>query len=489
MTREGTKRISARSVPTVVAASTTAAALAGVLLMYSAADRAGAAPPGTPGTTSAELVHLNISRVPALHTEAFDGTYGTAGSPPLNGGEDTGDFSDPDGVLAHYKDGTHAVVTSNADAKHYAKVDAAGIEVRLRDADLITTPPAGSVGSLNTYAECTPPPYGPYALGYAHTDGQQIGILGHRVGVGTTELQVSGAELGEPDTLGVNTLRVTFTQHVVPADEVQTPGAYEAEAWFDVKVSGALRDPEGEVVYDGPIAGARLGEVHARCGPESPSPSPSPTDTGTESPSPSPSPTESDSPSPSPTDTGSPTPSPTETESPMPSPSPTDTEPPSPSPSPTGTESPTPSPSPTDTGSPTPHPSPSPSDSDSGTPAPPPTPSPTSSESESPTPTPTTTGGGTGGDTGGGTGGTDGGSNGGAGGGSGGGTDGGDDSGAYGSGGSHGGAYGSGGSHGGGGELADTGDQVALMGGAAAVLTAVGGVLFVRRRRAYLERG
>ncbi|WP_406348425.1 MSCRAMM family adhesin SdrC [Streptomyces sp. NBC_00144] len=431
-----------------MAASTTAAALAGVLLMYASADRAGAAPPGT---TSAGLIQLNISDVGPLDLSQFDGTYGTAGSPPLNGDEDTGDFSDPDGVRAYYQDGTHAVVTSNTDAKHYAKVDAAGIEVRLHGADFISTTPSGAIGSLNTYAECTPPPFGPYSLGYAHTDGQQIAVLGHRVDIGTTDLTVSGADLNEPDTLGDSTLRVTFTQHVVPADEIQTPGAYEAEAWFDVSVAGVLRDPAGVVVYDGPIAGARLGEVHARCHQESPSPSP----TDTESPSPSP----------SPTDTESPAPSPTDTESPTPSPSPTDSE--------------SPSPSPTDTGSPTPPPSPSPSDSES--PTPPPSPTATDGTSGG---TSGGTDGGTGGDTGGSDGGTSGGTDGGTNGGNTGGTTGGTNGGG---GDSDGGAYGDGGTgggrHGGGGELADTGDQIALVSGAAAILTAVGGVLFVRRRR------
>lgn len=448
MMREALKKPFARSVPTVVAASTTAAALAGVLLMYASADRAGAAPPGT---TSAGLIQLNISDVGPLDLSQFDGTYGTAGSPPLNGDEDTGDFSDPDGVRAYYQDGTHAVVTSNTDAKHYAKVDAAGIEVRLHGADFISTTPSGAIGSLNTYAECTPPPFGPYSLGYAHTDGQQIAVLGHRVDIGTTDLTVSGADLNEPDTLGDSTLRVTFTQHVVPADEIQTPGAYEAEAWFDVSVAGVLRDPAGVVVYDGPIAGARLGEVHARCHQESPSPSP----TDTESPSPSP----------SPTDTESPAPSPTDTESPTPSPSPTDSE--------------SPSPSPTDTGSPTPPPSPSPSDSES--PTPPPSPTATDGTSGG---TSGGTDGGTGGDTGGSDGGTSGGTDGGTNGGNTGGTTGGTNGGG---GDSDGGAYGDGGTgggrHGGGGELADTGDQIALVSGAAAILTAVGGVLFVRRRR------
>ncbi|MCX4549996.1 LPXTG cell wall anchor domain-containing protein [Streptomyces sp. NBC_01500] len=457
--------------PVVAAGTATAAALTGLLLVYPGAERAGAAV-APAGDTSAALIHLDISRVAALHASAFHGTYGTAGSPPLNGGEDTGDFSDPDGVLAYYQDGTHAVTTSITDAKHYAKVDAAGIVISLHGLDLISTNPSGAIGSLNTYAECTPPPFGPYALAYAHTDGQQIAVLGHRVDVGTTELPVTGAELNQPDTLGDSTLRVVFTHHVVPGGEIQTPGAYEAEAWFDVSVTGVLRDTSGAVVYDGPIAGARLGAVHARCNPESPSPSPSPS--ASESESPSPSPSESESPSPSPSESESPSPSPSPSESESPSPSPSESESPSPSPS----ESESPSPSPSESGSP----SPSPSASESESPAP----SPSESESPSPSGSVPSDDGGAYGDSGGSNGG---GSNGGS-------SGGGDNGGAYGdsgggsgaSGGDNGGAYGDNGGTGGGdagagGELADTGDSFTLMGGVAVVLSALGAVLFTRRRR------
>lgn len=50
---------------------------------------------------------------------------------------------------------------------------------------------------------------GPYAQAYVRSDANSIGVLGRRVPRGTTSLDVTGSELGRPDTIGRSTLTVT----------------------------------------------------------------------------------------------------------------------------------------------------------------------------------------------------------------------------------------------------------------------------------------
>jgi len=272
----------------------------------------------------AQLVRLDISSVPPLHATLFHGIYGTASSPTV-GGEDPGDFSDPDGVLNHVTiTGNKVTRTSNQTAKVYAQSQNSGMTVRIKSTDLIKLGgPAGSVSTLDTYAECTPPPVGPYALAYARTAADMITVVDRTVTAGTTRLAVTGAELGEPGTLGNSTLTVNLDFHEEPSGGGQTPGVSTARAWVDIRVTGVLNNTSGAQVYSGPIVDLRLGQVEAVCDdvPPSPSPSPSPT-----SPSPDPSPT------PSPT-SPSPVPSPTRTETPTP-PTPPVTSPYPPYPSP-----------------------------------------------------------------------------------------------------------------------------------------------------------
>ncbi len=304
----------------VLIAAATAAVVTTAAALLAPADPAAAA---GGQYSSAQLVRLDISNVPPLQAGLFHGVYGKASSPVVDAPDDDGDFSDPDGVLNHISvDGAVVTRSSNTTAKVYGQTLNSGMSLYFHSDPFIEVRPvAGSVSTLDTYAECTPPPVGPYALAYARTAGNQIMVAGHTVRVGTTTLDVTGAELNEPGTLGDSTLTVSYLPHEVPSTGGQTPGVYQAEAWIDITVTGVLNDRAGNQVYSGPIVDLRLGEVHASCLMET-------------SPSPSPSPSESKTPTPSPSETKTPTPSPSESVTPSPSPSESVT--PSPSPSPTG---------------------------------------------------------------------------------------------------------------------------------------------------------
>ncbi|MEU5382356.1 hypothetical protein [Kitasatospora cineracea] len=288
---------------TAVLAATGALAAAALL----PAARSASAAPGD--LASATLVQLTNQDVPAIGLSAYRGTYGTAHSTTVPD-TDTADFSsDPDGMLSRISIATRTTQTSTSPSKYFAQAQLTNLVVWFNSSELIHYRPVevGSVASLDSYAECVPPPVGPYALAYNHTDGDEVTVLGHRVGVGTTRLQITGADIGLPATIGPSTLDVTVDQHADPAAQSRQ---YTAEAWLDVSISGTFTNLRGEQLYTGPVTDARLGEVHVTCPNTSPSPSPSPT------PSPSPSPSPTTSPTPTPT----PTPSPTH---PSPSPSPT----------------------------------------------------------------------------------------------------------------------------------------------------------------------
>ncbi|ROR45587.1 hypothetical protein [Kitasatospora cineracea] len=296
---------------TAVLAATGALAAAALL----PAARSASAAPGD--LASATLVQLTNQDVPAIGLSAYRGAYGTARSTTVPD-TDTADFSsDPDGMLSRISIATRTTQTSTSPSKYFAQAQLTNLVVWFNSSELIHYRPveAGSVGSLDSYAECVPPPVGPYALAYNHTDGDEVTVLGHRVGVGTTRLQITGADIGLPATIGPSTLDVTVDQHADPAAQSRQ---YTAEAWLDVSISGTFTNLRGEQLYTGPVTDARLGEVHVTCPNTSPSPSPSPSPT----PSPSPSPTASPTPTPTPTPTSTPTPTPSPT---RPSPTPTRT--------------------------------------------------------------------------------------------------------------------------------------------------------------------
>ncbi|MFC1416264.1 hypothetical protein [Streptacidiphilus cavernicola] len=254
-----------RAVLLLAAAVTTASAATALTLLTGssgAAERAASAQ-----SASARLVQLSVSAVAPLGTVAFQGTYGTADSPDI-GTDDPGSFDDPDGVLDYVTlTGNKVTRTSNTTAKVYAQAQSSGLTLTLPDATSLVdiTPKAGSVSTLDSYAECIPAPVGPYALAYARTAGAQIEVLGRQVPVGTTVLPVTGADLNHPATLGNSTLTVNYVPHQEPPGGAATAGVGTAHAWVEIEVSGVLRDTRGAQVYSGNIVSMRLGDVTATC--------------------------------------------------------------------------------------------------------------------------------------------------------------------------------------------------------------------------------
>ncbi|MBF9070953.1 hypothetical protein [Streptacidiphilus fuscans] len=307
-----------RSVPTLALAGTATLAAAAALLALPVSRLSAVAVTGDPAR--ATLVRLTDSQVDALGLTAYTGAYGTAVS-AAEGQDDPGDFSDPDGMLGRISVATQVARTAASSSKHSAQAQLTALDVYYRSKNLIRV--VASVGSFDSYAECVPPPVGPWALAYNRSNSARISVLGHHVGVGTTQVPITGADLGRTD-IGPSTLTVTVTPHQDP-NSGSAVRQYTAEAWLDITVSGVLNDTAGAQVYDGPISAVRLGEVHADCQVQSPTPTPtssasffslSPSPTGENEPTPPPPP---------------PTPTVTETEtgtterpthSPHPSPSP-----------------------------------------------------------------------------------------------------------------------------------------------------------------------
>ncbi len=118
-----------------------------------------ATPPPAADLTVARLIDLRVSEVDAFNLSAYHGVYGKADTPAPNS-EDSGDFADPDHVL-DYVDvlGSAVTRTARADHKNYAQTHLAGLTVKLAHAEFIKVDRgSGSLGSLDTYAECVPPP-------------------------------------------------------------------------------------------------------------------------------------------------------------------------------------------------------------------------------------------------------------------------------------------------------------------------------------------
>ncbi|MYT78032.1 hypothetical protein YW3DRAFT_01080 [Streptomyces sp. MnatMP-M77] len=249
----GTRRDIRRSAVRAALAVCTAAAVTGACFTMA-----------SPGARAADgdvansiLADLTISNVPPAGLDAFSGTFGTAGSPP-NGGLDNGDLSDPSGVLDYLTVRGQAVARTSAEPeKNWAQAQASGFTLSLNDRDFL------SVGSLDAYTECIPAPIGPLALAYARTDSNTIGVLGRQVPTGTTQLEVTGAELGT-DEVSTATLTVQYEQIEDPAGGGYQPQT-SARAGLDITISGNLRDENGQELYDGPLVDVELGHVDVTC--------------------------------------------------------------------------------------------------------------------------------------------------------------------------------------------------------------------------------
>ncbi|MFD0569227.1 hypothetical protein ACFQ0T_08065 [Kitasatospora gansuensis] len=166
---------------------------------------------------SSQLVQLRNRSVPAIGLDAFTGSYGEADSTAI-GDTDNGDFSDPDGVLNLVTIATQVARTDAAASKYYGQAQLTDLVVHFRTKQLLEIKATGGSGvaALDSYAECVPPPIGPYALAYNRTNGAQITVLGRAVPVGTTTLAITGADLDVP-TIGASTLTVVVTPHQDPA--------------------------------------------------------------------------------------------------------------------------------------------------------------------------------------------------------------------------------------------------------------------------------
>ncbi|BAJ25901.1 hypothetical protein KSE_76240t [Kitasatospora setae KM-6054] len=134
-------------------AAALAAAAAALLVPLPTRAKATSAVPGA--QASARLIRLNSSAVPAIGLAAFSGTYGTA-SGPGHGADDQGDFSDPDGVLAHVAVGSGTARTSVSASRDSAQAQLTGLEVRFNSRSLVRVE-AGAVGSLDAYASSASP--------------------------------------------------------------------------------------------------------------------------------------------------------------------------------------------------------------------------------------------------------------------------------------------------------------------------------------------
>ncbi|MEW2522302.1 hypothetical protein [Actinacidiphila alni] len=240
---------------------------------------------------TAELVDLTLTPAPPLGVPGFSGRYGTAAS-AAGTGEDPGDFSDPSGVLGHMTVvGATTARTNAEEARNYAEAQAGGFTLALNSG----TPDFLTVGSLDAYAECVPPPVGPFAFAYARTDGSVIEVLGHTVPVGTTTISVTGAEMGAPG-IGGGTLTVTYQPYQHPPAGSPTPGLTAADAGVDITISGTFTDTAGAPAYDGPLVDLRLGHVAVSCDTTTPTPTDSThTTTPTQTPTGTPTPTPTDS--------------------------------------------------------------------------------------------------------------------------------------------------------------------------------------------------
>jgi hypothetical protein len=247
--------------------------LTGLAVAVGAVTLALAAPPGTRSAApaAATLVRLTTSPVEALGLDAYTGRYGVAES--AAGETDDGDFGDPDGMLSRIGIATKETRTSADPAKNWAQAQLTALEVKVKGKPFLR------VASLDSYAECVPPPVGPWALAYNRTNSGVISVLGHVLRAGRNEVSVTGAELGVPE-IGRSTLTVVVTSFQDPAAQSRQD---HARAGLDIDVTASLKDRDGKAVYDGPLTSLRLGEVEAQCGARPPTSSPSPSTTGSSS--------------------------------------------------------------------------------------------------------------------------------------------------------------------------------------------------------------
>ncbi|WP_433253460.1 hypothetical protein ACQPYK_10115 [Streptosporangium sp. CA-135522] len=275
------------------------AVLGAVLVMRATAD--------TGEFVLARGLELEIRGIPAVGQDAFAGSWGRAFAGP-SGGEDYGDWDDPDGVRAFV-----ALSGRRLRARVATPVswEAAG---RLRVERLRLNRRAGQpllvTGMVRTSAGWTPS--GPAHSSVMALPGT-VTVLGRPVEAGTTSVPATGAQLGYPAV--ASAVLVVVRTDVQRTSPHAGTGKAAAEAAMTLSISARMFDDAGAVVYDGPLAVVTLGGVGVRCAgtiptltpapPSAPAPaSPSvPTPTPAARPTPTPSTARSSAPTPAPSST------------------------------------------------------------------------------------------------------------------------------------------------------------------------------------------
>ncbi|PYC87640.1 hypothetical protein C7C46_03735 [Streptomyces tateyamensis] len=171
-------------VRTATALLTAAGAAVTTGLLLPGQHSAAVVPPGS--LASATLVQLTTQDVPAIGLTAYAGSYASAVSTTVPGTENADFSSDPDDMLSRITIATRTTRTATDPAKYYAQAQLTGLEVRFKSKALVSFGPvqAGTVASLDSYAECVPPPVGPYALAYNRTNGGRSRCSARRSGWG-----------------------------------------------------------------------------------------------------------------------------------------------------------------------------------------------------------------------------------------------------------------------------------------------------------------
>lgn len=226
-------------------------------------------------------IELEIRGIPALGQEAFTGSWGRASMGP-SGGEDGGDWADPDGVRAFV-----SLTGRQLRARVAAPVSwEAGGQFRVRQLRL--NPRAGLpllvTGTVRTGVSWRPS--GPARSSVVAAPGS-VAVLGQPVEAGTTSVPATGVQLGYP---GVTGAVLTVVRTDVRKTSPHTGGgARTAEAGMILAISGRMFDASGAVVYDGPLAEVTLGGASVDCAGGAarqepgliPPPVPAPTPSGT----------------------------------------------------------------------------------------------------------------------------------------------------------------------------------------------------------------
>ncbi|MGV9779300.1 hypothetical protein [Streptosporangium sp. NPDC003464] len=215
----------------------------------------------TGGSVLARGVELEVHGIPALGQEAFAGSWGRAFAGP-SGGEDDGDWADPDGVRAFVSLGgrrLRARVAAPVSWEATSRFDVRRLRLNPRAGQ-----PLLVTGTVTTGVRWRPS--GPASASVLAAPGS-VTVLGRPVEAGTTVIPATGAQLGYP---GVGSAVLT----VVRTDVRRT--APRAEAGMTLAISGRMLDASGGLVHDGPLAEVILGGTGVHCAGAGVTPRPAP---------------------------------------------------------------------------------------------------------------------------------------------------------------------------------------------------------------------